>query len=158
VHIRSAAAKDLSEIVALERSTPAAAHWSEDQYRNMLREGIPDRMVLVLEEEGTTLGFAVGRLIDSDCELENIAIVAERQRMGLGRALMEELTKRARNAAATSLVLEVRASNVAARALYEKLGFIQGGIRKAYYRDPEENAILYRLKLSQAWPSDGYKP
>lgn len=140
--------------MTLERATPGAAHWSEDHYRKMFQAGISERLVLVLEADGTLLGFVVARLIHSECELENIAIVAERQRSGLGRVLLGELRTRARNAGATSLILEVRSSNLAARGLYEKLGFIQDGLRNGYYRDPEDNAILYRLQLTRDLPAD----
>jgi ribosomal protein S18 acetylase RimI-like enzyme len=55
----------------------------------------------------------------------------------------------ASESASESVFLEVRESNHPARRFYEKAGFQQSGVRKAYYRDPPEDAILYRLELSK---------
>ena len=107
----------------------------------------PQRLMLIAEDENTVLGFLVARPIESEWELENIAVMTQRRRCGLGSALVGELSKCARLGGATSLILEVRESNAAARALYEKSGFLQEGRRKDYYRSPAEDAVLYRLPL-----------
>jgi ribosomal-protein-alanine acetyltransferase len=104
--------------------------------------------MLVAEEGGVVLGFVAARRIELEWEIENIAVAAEKQRRGLGRSLVGELSRCARLAHATSLLLEVRESNVAARGLYEKLGFVSEGRRKNYYRAPKEDAVLYRLRLA----------
>ena len=145
--IRPATPDDLPGILALEQSTPAAAHWSAEQYRSVFREAVPGRMMLVAKEE-RVLGFLVARTLESEWEIENIAVIAERQRSGLGRALLGELVSRARLAGGSSVILEVRESNAAACALYEKLGFVEEGRRKSYYHAPKEDAVLYRLRLS----------
>ena len=103
--------------------------------------------MLVAKEE-RVLGFLVARTLESEWEIENIAVIAERQRSGLGRALLGELVSRARLAGGSSVILEVRESNAAACALYEKLGFMEEGRRKSYYHAPKEDAVLYRLRLS----------
>ena len=145
--IRPATPDDVPRILALEQSTPAAAHWSEAQYRAMFHAESPQRLMLVAEDENAVLGFLVARPNESEWELENIAVITEARRCGLGTALVGELSRCARLSAATSLILEVRESNGAARALYEKSGFLQEGRRKDYYRTPEEVAVLYRLPL-----------
>ena len=71
---------------------------------------------------------------------------ARRRRKGLGQQLLDALLAAARETS-SSVFLEVRESNGAARSLYEKAGFQQTGLRKSYYKDPAENAILYRLRL-----------
>ena len=81
-------------------------------------------------------------------EIENIAIAGPARRRGLGTRLLGELLDLARAQGAESVFLEVRESNHAARALYEKWSFIESGRRKKYYKDPEEDAILYRLVLT----------
>jgi ribosomal-protein-alanine acetyltransferase len=147
VKIRPATPDDVPRILAVEQNTPAAAHWSEEQYRAMFHAESPQELMLIAEDENAVLGFLVARRIESEWELENIAVITEGRRCGLGTALVGELSKCARLSGATSLILEVRESNAAARALYEKSGFLQEGRRKNYYRTPEEDAVLYRLPL-----------
>ena len=69
------------------------------------------------------------------------------QREGIGRRLLEELMSRARETGADALFLEVRESNTAARSLYEQVGFEPTGRRKSYYKEPQEDGILYRRNL-----------
>jgi ribosomal-protein-alanine acetyltransferase len=147
VKIRPATPDDVPRILAIEQSTPTAAHWSEEQYRAMFHAERPQGLMLIAEDENSVLGFLVARRIESEWELENIAVIMEGRRCGLGTALVGELSKCARSAGGTSLILEVRESNAAGRALYEKSGFVQEGRRKNYYRTPEEDAVLYRLPL-----------
>jgi [ribosomal protein S18]-alanine N-acetyltransferase len=70
------------------------------------------------------------------------------RRIGVGKRLLERLLDGARETHSTSVFLEVRESNVAARTLYEKLGFRETGRRKSYYASPLEDAVLYSLALS----------
>ena len=74
----------------------------------------------------------------------NVAVTADYRRRGIAEklvlALVEELKKKGSHA----LMLEVRASNAPAIALYEKLGFLQVGCRKNYYRNPKEDALILR--------------
>jgi ribosomal-protein-alanine N-acetyltransferase len=80
-------------------------------------------------------------------ELETIVIAPSRQRQGLGRLLFEALTGELRASGVHELQLEVRASNLAARAFYRSAGFGQSGLRRAYYTDPVEDAVLMHLRL-----------
>ena len=94
------------------------------------------------------LGFLVSARIDHEWELENIVVVQGSRRNGVGRRLLEALLAEARQTNGSSVFLEVRESNVPARALYEKSGFTQAGRRRAYYQNPWEDAILYRWQPS----------
>ena len=82
---------------------------------------------------------------DREWEIENIAVAGPARRRGLGTRLLGELLDLARGRGADAVFLEVRESNHAARALYEKWAFLESGRRRGYYKDPEEDAILYRL-------------
>jgi ribosomal-protein-alanine N-acetyltransferase len=86
----------------------------------------------------------VARTLEGEWELENIAVTPERQRKGVGQALMRVLMEIAKLHGADVIFLEVRESNSHARILYERCGFQQSGERKSYYRNPPENAVLYR--------------
>jgi ribosomal-protein-alanine N-acetyltransferase len=107
------------------------------------------RIAIVAEENGVIAGFIVARVAEKDCELENIAVAENVQRRGMGSKLMRALISEARKRNAAHIFLEVRESNRAARALYEKCGFGVTGGRKSYYaaENGRENAVLYTLAL-----------
>lgn len=149
----------------LERECASAAHWTEPQYEQAFqrREDAPQRLVLAAEatpesvsktgaerisEAGAILlGFLVALHLPPEWELENIVIAPAVRRNGLATRLLEALVTHAQRTNSESVFLEVRESNVAARTLYQTVGFKQTGSRKAYYASPNEDAILYRLPL-----------
>ena len=90
----------------------------------------------------------IARVVDREWEIENIAVAGPAHRRGLGTRLVGQLLDLARGRSAVGVFLEVRESNHAARALYEKWAFLESGRRHRYYKDPEEDAILYRLGLA----------
>ncbi|MGC2181792.1 MAG: ribosomal protein S18-alanine N-acetyltransferase [Terriglobales bacterium] len=143
--IRSAASADLPAMMALEKHAVTAAHWSAQQYEVLFRASEPGRVTQVIEDESGLQGFVIARAVDREWEIENIAIAGPARRRGLGTHLLGELLDLARARGADAVFLEVRESNRAARALYEKWAFLEGGRRRGYYKDPEEDAILYRL-------------
>jgi len=163
LHIRLATPADIPAILALEQLCPSAAHWTELQYRNLLRNevlgSISHRIALLAdgtsEEPSATpaqpppvlLAFLVAHCIDREWELENIAVTPTARRRGLATILIQELFRRACEKNSHSIFLEVRESNQLAHALYEKLGFTKSGLRKGYYQSPPEDAILYRRLL-----------
>lgn len=162
VIIRLATAADIPSVMNLERSS-TASHWSEQQYQQLFPPGVdgPERLVLIAEAspsdistpdqrktaDARILGFLVAHYISPEWELENIVVAPSARRNGLGNRLLDALLTRAKETNSDSIFLEVRESNAAARALYERAGFEQTGRRKAYYTAPDEDAILYRLPL-----------
>jgi ribosomal-protein-alanine N-acetyltransferase len=140
--VRAAAIEDLPGMMALEKHVATAAHWSAAQYQELF--GGFGRIALIMEEAGLQ-GFVIARVVDQEWEIENIAIAGAARRRGLGTRLLGELLGLARAQNAAAVFLEVRETNQAARALYEKWAFVESGRRRGYYRDPEEDAILYRL-------------
>jgi ribosomal-protein-alanine N-acetyltransferase len=150
--IRAATSEDVAAIFALERSIPSAAHWPETTYRSVFDPGSPRRIALVAVHEHrqthrAICGFVLARVVGGDCELENIFVAPQNQHGGLGSQLLQSLATAARSHNASRIFLEVRESNGAARALYEKSGFAITGRRPAYYTDPTEDAVLYALQL-----------
>ena len=137
-------------MMALEKHAATAAHWSIAQYQALFHVPSRDRVALVIQEEtqqeeSKIQGFIIARVVGAEWEIENIAIAGPARRRGLGTRLLGELLEMARAKGAISVFLEVRASNRAARALYEKWSFTESGRRKRYYKDPEEDAILCQL-------------
>lgn len=143
MNIRSAVLSDLPAVLALERASPTAAHWSEAEYRLIFDAGALPRTLLVAET-AFTVGFIVVRTAGTDWEIENVVVHPQHRGRGLGLALVSAVIAQARAAAIQSVVLEVRTSNAAARALYARAGFAQVGVRSRYYSHPEEDAVLYR--------------
>jgi len=156
VQTRNATLADIPAILSLERQSPAAGHWTEQQYRDMLQSGNTQRLVLLVETTippstagpaSRILGFLVAHHLTPDWELENIAISPEERRQGLGKKLLDALLAAVRRTSSVSVFLEVRESNSAARSFYQNAGFEQTGRRKSYYANPTEDAVLYRLTL-----------
>jgi len=153
--MRNATADDIPAMIRLERGCPSAAHWSEQQYAGFLDPGSGHYRLAILTEdpqdvaEGSLLlGFLVAHPAPPDWELENIVVALEARGKGIGTGLMKELLARAQQSGGESVVLEVRESNKAARALYKKLGFQESGRRKSYYSNPLEDALLYARQLT----------
>jgi ribosomal-protein-alanine acetyltransferase len=160
LRIRPANNGDIPAMIDLEHESPAAAHWSAQQYEAMFanrNSERPERFILVVEEadevrmetaSGATqrmLAFLVAHRVDNEWELENIVVAADSRRRGVGTRLLREFIDQARAKNGNAIFLEVRQSNQAARALYRKFGFAETGARKGYYPTPPEDAILYRL-------------
>jgi ribosomal-protein-alanine N-acetyltransferase len=149
IAIRSAALNDVPAIFAIERSAPSAAHWTSEQYTELLGSGI----VLVseeavAEEAGQISGFVCAKPVAGEWEIENVAVAAQLLRRGIADRLLQELIQRAESEPAAAILLEVRESNLPARRLYEKRGFREMGRRRTYYKDPPEDAILYALRFN----------
>jgi ribosomal-protein-alanine N-acetyltransferase len=145
--VRAATIADLPAITELEKRAATAAHWSAARYETLFPAADPERFVLIVEEEAELRGFVIARVVAEEWEIENIAVADSARRRGLGTRLLGELLDRARAKGAAAIFLEVRGSNQAARALYKKWAFRERGSRRAYYVDPQEDAILYRLDL-----------
>ena len=91
------------------------------------------------------LGLASAQLLVDDVHVLRLAVVPEARRRGIGRALLDGLAVWAAEVGAAAVVLEVRADNVAARALYGSAGFVEDGRRRGYYPDGEDAVLLRRV-------------
>ena len=144
---RPATAADIPAILALERAAPEAAHWSREQYESALSNATAHRVCWLSENDSQVDGFLIARRLDSEWEIENLAVSPSKRRQGIGAHLLAAFLVQARSQGADAIFLEVRRSNSAARALYEKCGFIHKGMRTGYYRNPHEDAAVYRLSF-----------
>ena len=129
--------------------------WSE----RMLREHLDNQCAAALaavDRDGKVLGYAGVLVVLDEGYITNVAVAPQYRRRGIASALLGVFDRFARGNHLAFLTLEVRASNAAAIALYEKLGYRQMGRRKNYYEHPREDAILMTLEFAdEGNPSSG---
>ena len=146
--IVAATPDDIQAILALDQTCAEAPHWTEAQYRAIVSpsQDAPERCLLVAKSPNEITGFAAGKLVADEAELETVAVSPMHRRSGLGRALCTAVITWAWDRGARRMELEVRASSVGPLALYRDLGFVIVGRRTKYYAAPRENAVLMRLE------------
>ena len=99
---------------------------------------------LVALDGDTVVGYIGSQTAVDETDVMNVAVHPDHRRQGIAEALIEKLVQELKARGSHALMLEVRASNAPAIALYEKLGFLQVGLRKNYYRNPKEDALILR--------------
>jgi len=122
------------------------APWSKESYLYDLGENKLSYYVGCFLE-GKLLGYAGVWIILDEGHISNVAVHPDYRRKGIAEKLVMELVEALKKRDSRCLTLEVRASNEPARALYEKLGFVQVGLRKNYYRNPREDALILRKEF-----------
>ncbi|MGD8496718.1 MAG: ribosomal protein S18-alanine N-acetyltransferase [Gemmatimonadales bacterium] len=137
--VRSMRESDLRRVLHIERRS-FSIPWSEATFRGLLRRR--SAALMVGEEAGEVVGYAVLWFAADEAELGDIAVLPESRGRGLGRWLLEAALAEAARRGARAVYLEVRESNTAARRLYERAGFDTAGVRPNYYTQPTEDAIL----------------
>lgn len=143
--IRPLAVTDLESVMEIElRAYPYP--WTRGIFRDCLRVGY---CCWCYETDGQLHGYGVMSIAAGESHLLNITVCPESQRQGIGEKLMNHFLNLARRHDADIVMLEVRPSNHAAIALYEKLGFNELGVRPNYYPsdDGREDALLLGLSL-----------
>ena len=142
---RAMTAADLDSVCAIEQRIYPFP-WSRGNFVDSMNSGY---FCTILEDAGVIAGYGIFTAAAGESHLLNLSIDASFQRRGYGRALLLHHADLARSLGAKSLLLEVRPSNAAARALYAAEGFEQIAVRRAYYPagDTREDALLLRLFL-----------
>ncbi len=143
--IRAFGEADAGAATAILRASPEAAQWTEWGFKELL--GWRGVVALVSEEERKASGFIIGRQAAAEAEILNLAVMPARRRKGEGGALLKAVLDEFRARQVSRVFLEVRESNEAGIAFYEKQGFSKTGRRAGYYRDPDEAAIRMEMKL-----------
>ena len=136
---------DIPEILELEKKAPSA--WNEDHFRDELQQ--PAGFQLVARNEATERIMAVlfGRIVADEAEILKLGVAEFARNKGVRCQLLDFAVNYSSTRGVQNCFLELRASNEAARLLYEKRGFVVVGTRKDYYKEPVEDAILMRLEL-----------
>ena len=138
VRMNESHVKAVAELEKLCFSDP----WSENSVASELKNKLA--LWLVAEEEGRVAGYIGSQTCTDESDVMNVAVHPDFRRQGIGERLILDLIDQLNQRGNHSLTLEVRTSNVSAIALYRKLGFEQVGLRKNYYRNPKEDALILR--------------
>jgi ribosomal-protein-alanine N-acetyltransferase len=143
ISYRSADSADLDRIVALAEDCPGAPRWTLTTWRQVMDSATDGerRNVFVAESARGLIGLGVVGLAGDQAEIESLAVIPSVRRQGVGRSLCEVMMRWARMRGADRVLLEVRVSNDAARALYASLGFQEVAVRRNYYREPDEDGL-----------------
>lgn len=122
--------------------------WSEKSILETLEQ--PNSICFTAEKAGRAAGYLLAYTAADEAEIARIGVVKELQRQGVAQTLLAELESVCRAQNIKKILLDVRCGNEAARALYEKNGFKEDGIRQKFYENPEEDAVLMSRVLEEA--------
>lgn len=142
--IRQMLANDIAAVLEIEKQANPNP-WSEGQFQAELTNSC-SRIDLLITDNKVAAYICSWQIVD-ELQIQNVATAPIFRRQGWAAILLEHLLLRAGEEKVARAFLEVRVSNVAARALYEKFGFLSRGVRKKYYAD-NEDALLMELELS----------
>ena len=131
--------EDIKEVAGIERRI-FTLPWSEQGFLSSLQS--EDTLYLVVRKEGRIAGYCGLLQSFDEADNTNVAVAEEARNEGLGFAMISELMRLGKERGVARYTLEVRASNAAAIHLYEKLGFQSVGIRKNFYDQPKEDAVI----------------
>ena len=136
----------LAEVERIEQAC-FSAPWSRAGLQGDILSPCADWYGAAERKTGRLAAFLGAHVVGDEAEIVNIATYPTYRRLGLATALIKELFQR--HPGLTQVFLEVRASNTAAQALYEKMGFSRYAVRRGYYEKPDEDAILMRYQATR---------
>lgn len=142
--IRRMEAADAKKVAALEAEN-FAQPWREADFEKAALD--KETLYLVAEQAGKIVGCCGVRNISGDGEITNVSVDKSFRGQGIAEQLMQRLLAEGKAMGITAFTLEVRSGNQAAVCLYEKLGFVTEGVRKNFYRNPVEDALIMWMRL-----------
>ncbi len=144
--IRAGRPDDVPQLQEILRASPEAARWVPEDFTQDGKGSAT--LVIVAARELELGGFVAARIVVDEAEILNVAVRSGQRRKGIGAALLKQAERELKERGARRIFLEVRESNTAAISLYENLGFQRFSARRGYYRNPDENAVLFEKKLA----------
>lgn len=143
--IRKMALTDIDAVMRVEKESFSTA-WTMEIFYQELTEN-PHAHYFVIEYNGNIVGYAGSWIVFDDAQITNIAILPSYRGKKLGERLFQHMMHHALIHGVCRLSLEVRQSNIVAQKLYRKFGLVPGGIRKHYYTDNQEDAIVMWVNI-----------
>lgn len=139
INIREMTLDDVEQVYHLEESI-FSIPWSKTSFENSIKE--KDTLFIVAEKEEKIVGYLGMYLSFEEADISNVAVSKEYRRQHIANQLLEYVFVHAKARGVKNVTLEVRETNVAAIKLYRNMGFCEAGIRKNYYKEPTENALI----------------
>ena len=147
MEIRLATVDDAQAIYDIEQQS-FSVPWSLESVLAEL-EGADNKLYMVICEDEHIVGYAGAWLVYDEGQITNIAIHPEHRRAGYGSKMTRKLTQMLRKQGMKHIFLEVRVSNIAAQAMYRRLGFTAVGVRKQFYSDPIEDGLIMTKEMEE---------
>lgn len=141
VIVRDLSPEHLDGVMEIERQS-FPTPWSRALFEEEVGRSFSHSIVVLSEPEGEVLGYAVCWTVAEESHLLNIAVRPGSRERGIGGTLLEECIRRGARARSRNIFLEVRAGNESALRLYGREGFRFVGIRRGYYTDTGEDALV----------------
>ena len=139
--IRRMTLADVDQVHTIELAT-FPVPWSRQSLVDEMERNVCARYLVAVDDAGSILAYAGAWIIFDEAHVTNVAVAQTHRGQGIGKQIMLALMQYAANLGADYLTLEVRRSNMVAQALYKKLGFVELAVRKRYYEDNGEDALL----------------
>jgi ribosomal-protein-alanine N-acetyltransferase len=145
VYIRLMGQEDVSQVSEIDREAFPTL-WPPANYQRELKNGLAHYIVACDEGKHHIMGFAGLWMLVGEAHITNIAVREKHRRQGIGEALLIAIIELAIELGAHLITLEVRASNTEVQKLYAKYGFVRVGLRRGYYTDNREDAVLMTIE------------
>lgn len=143
--IRKMTVEDVEQVLEVERAT-FATPWTTDVFYQEIVDN-QHAHYFVIELDRIVIGYVGMWIVLDEAQITNIAVMPSFRGRKLGGKLFQYAIQRAMMVGVSSLSLEVRQSNIVAQRMYRKFGLVPGGIRKNYYTDNQEDAVVMWVKL-----------
>ena len=137
---------EASEIAKIEQEC-FSVPWSQKAVEEFIEN--PLCVMLAAKDEDRLVGYVGFYIVAEDCDIANVAVTKSYRGQGIAISLINHAIDYAKSKNVSNMMLEVRESNTPAIKLYEKLGFATVGIRKNYYTQPKENALLMTKTINE---------
>lgn len=148
IEIKNMALEHIAQVAELERQC-FSDPWSAEAFQSELTNPL-SLWLVACEDDGRVSGYIGSQQVLDAADVMNIAVCVDKRHSGIATQLIQTLCLRLTQRDACFLTLEVRQSNQPAISLYQKLGFVQVGYRKGYYRKPKEDALILQRRLCHA--------
>ena len=153
LHILPFTGDHIKQAIAIERmSFPTP--WTPEAFAGELMLNNSDGLAAVFRDgqRDRLVGYILGRWILDEMEIINLAVHPQQRRKGIASRLLRDFIRMFETKGIRRIFLDVREKNVAAITLYKKFGFVQAGIRKGYYTDTGEDALIMKLDTYKQRP------
>ncbi len=135
--------KDLDAVVIVENQS-FSSPWTRQAFNDELENQLAYYLLAIFDDR--VVGYVGMWLILDEAHITNVAVLPSYRKLGIGKCMMRKALDIAKAKGALSMTLEVRPSNAVALVLYKNIGFENAGLRKKYYEDTQEDAIIMWLR------------